>query len=469
MIVERASHNWAYSEDIPGSRCGPEDGPWPRSYQVLDEQNLWRELRILAKPQSSKLDPQGRYKADSINFQPSPTTKTQDRYVVTQLDVHGRLWTFTGVFDGHLGDVTVEHVAHHLPIIVRDFLREANEATHAGKYTAESISDLFTKAIIAFDDAIAHDVLDLFGGSVDKLDNYTDAEIRQTINDQHEGGKNWRKARLCMYGTTALVALVDPDRKDLWVANLGDCQAILVSPGSGVKDWNIEVLTTTHNGDNDAELERVRKSHPDEPECIVDRRVLGALAPTRCFGDIPFKQSPAFTRRILYNLFPGFHNTSPWEEFLVRNISPPYITAEPEITHRRIDGGVGGADKENGSPLTATAHNIPTSRNPFKSLRSSPSTTPLPRFLILASDGFADLCEGEGQTRIVESWANGMVARNPPESVTDSKPGSQRDNMALRLLRRAVGGDDRLGVSRVLTLEMDGAWIDDTSIVVQTL
>lgn len=98
MLVERASsYNWAYSEDIPGSRCGPEDGPWPRPYQVLDEDELWRELRILAKPQSSQL---GKYKADSINFQPSPTTKTQDRYVVTQLDVHGRAWTFTGVFDG---------------------------------------------------------------------------------------------------------------------------------------------------------------------------------------------------------------------------------------------------------------------------------------------------------------------------------------------------------------------------------
>jgi len=94
---------------------------------------------------------------------------------------------------------------------------------------------------------------------------------------------------------------------------------------------------------------------------------------------------------------------------------------------------------------------------------------PLPRFLILASDGFGDLCEGEGQTRILESWANSMISRNPPESVTDAKPWSQQDNMALRLLRRTVGGEDRFGVSRVLTLEMDGAWIDDTSIVVQTL
>jgi hypothetical protein len=57
---------------------------------------------------------------------------------------------------------------------------------------------------------------------------------------------------------------------------------VLVSPGQDAKDWDIEVLTVIHNGDNDAELARVRKNHPGEPECIVDRRVLGALAPTRC-------------------------------------------------------------------------------------------------------------------------------------------------------------------------------------------
>jgi pyruvate dehydrogenase phosphatase len=124
---------------------------------------------------------------------------------------------------GHLGDVTVEHVAHHLPIIVREFLQKALESGSA--YTPQSISDLFVRAIEAFDDAIAHDVLDLFGGSVDQLDNYTDAQIREIINDQHKGGANWRKTRLCMYGTTALVALVDPEHHNLWLANLGDCQA----------------------------------------------------------------------------------------------------------------------------------------------------------------------------------------------------------------------------------------------------
>ncbi|KAF9533622.1 phosphatase 2C-like domain-containing protein [Crepidotus variabilis] len=429
MIVERATHSWAYSEDIPGSRCGPEDGPWPRPYQVLEEQELWRELRVLARPQSRPLS-SGKYKADSVNFQPSPTTKTQDRYVVTELNVHGRLWTFTGVFDGHLGDTTVEHVAHHLPIIVRDFLKNADPSINNGNYSTKAISDLFVQAIKSFDKAIAQDVLDLFGGSIETLEQYSDSQIRQTINDQHLGGANWRKVRLCMYGTTALVALVDPDHKDLWVANLGDCSAIMVSPGSTAKDWNVEVLTSNQNGDNDAEVERIQAAHPGEPECVIDRRVLGALAPTRCFGDIPFKQPPTFTRRILYNLFPGFHNTSPWEEFLVRNLTPPYISAEPEIVHRKLDDG-----------LSAEAMASPTAP-------SSPSTN---------------------NPHIISSWAYSMSLVHPTECVADAEPWSKRDNMALRLLRRAVGGEDRYGVSKVLTLDMDEAWIDDTSIVVMTI
>ena len=107
-----------------------------------------------------------------------------------------------------------------------------------------------------------------------------------------------KNARLCMYGTTALVALVDPDHQNLWVANVGDCQAgrspsflslahhltfplVLVSP-NGPLGWKSELLTTNHNCDNDAEISRVISEHPGEPECIFDRRVLGALAPTRC-------------------------------------------------------------------------------------------------------------------------------------------------------------------------------------------
>lgn len=90
----------AYSSDIPGTRCGPEDGPWPRSYQVLDKANIWRELSAFAKPQSLILDPIRGRRADAINFQPCLNTRTQDRHVMQLLEVHGRTWTLTGVFDG---------------------------------------------------------------------------------------------------------------------------------------------------------------------------------------------------------------------------------------------------------------------------------------------------------------------------------------------------------------------------------
>lgn len=102
---------------------------------------------------------------------------------------------------------------------------------------------------------------------------------------------------------------------------------------------------------------------------------------------------------------------------------------------------------------------------------------PPPRFLILASDGFSDLCSDSDSPsvsdqklkQILSTWAYSMSLLNPPHSVTDAMPWSKDDNMALRLLRRVLGGDDRFGVSRVLTLDMDKAWIDDTSIVVMTI
>jgi len=48
------------------------------------------------------------------------------------------------------------------------------------------------------------------------------------------------------------------------------------------QDWSYEVLTRAHNGGNEQEVERVRNEHPEEPECVVDGRVLGAIAPFRC-------------------------------------------------------------------------------------------------------------------------------------------------------------------------------------------
>lgn len=83
------------------------------------------------------------------------------------------------------------------------------------------MADVLRRAISSFDAAIANDVLELFPGGLDAISKYSNEHIGSVIND---GGDNWKKTRLCMYGTTALVSLVCPEHKNLWVANLGDCQ-----------------------------------------------------------------------------------------------------------------------------------------------------------------------------------------------------------------------------------------------------
>jgi pyruvate dehydrogenase phosphatase len=142
-------------------------------------------------------------------------------------------------------------------------------------------------------------------------------------------------------------------------------------------------------------------------------------------GDIPFKQPPEFTRRILYNIFPGYSQTSAWEEFLDRNLTAPYISSEPDVIHRKL------------SPLHKNG------------------------YLIMCSDGLIDLFSSRhtNEQHMVDEWAR-LIA---------SGGGTGGENLALKLLRHAIGGSDVRSVSRVLTLDMDSPWIDDTTILVQSL
>ena len=131
-------------------------------------------------------------------------------------------------YTGHLGDATVEHTAYHLPIIVTEHLEKhlsAADSPGAAVLDPETVRSILSEAITSFDEAIAGDVLALFPGGLESLPSRTDEEIAAVINDFEGSGLNYKKAKLCMYGTTALVALVDPSHENLWVASLGDCEA----------------------------------------------------------------------------------------------------------------------------------------------------------------------------------------------------------------------------------------------------
>ena len=120
----------------------------------------------------------------------------------------------------------MEHAAHHLPVIVQELLEE-RARTHGPESLRDTtaISELLKRAFVSFDRAIANDVLDLIPGGLQGLETVSDDYIRAVVNDRDNGFRHYRKVQLNMYGTTALLALVNPSQSDLWVANLGDCQA----------------------------------------------------------------------------------------------------------------------------------------------------------------------------------------------------------------------------------------------------
>jgi pyruvate dehydrogenase phosphatase len=259
-MPHRRKHSWeacpdtlfASFGDIPGSLCSPADD-WPRPFRNLSYDAAWERLAATSNLHSIQFDASGR-RADALNFQPCAETPSQDRYAVQQINIQGRIWTLSAVFDGrssfwergwtlrhwetftgHLGIHTVEHVAHHMPIIVREHLEVIAQKHGARPVPPPLIADMFAMAIRAFDDAIANDVLNLFPGGLSSLSELTDVQIQEVLDDQFCGGHNYTMARLCMYGTTALVTLVDPDHKNLWLANLGDCQG---------RTWSVTMLYT---------------------------------------------------------------------------------------------------------------------------------------------------------------------------------------------------------------------------------
>lgn len=84
------------------------------------------------------------------------------------------------------------------------------------------------------------------------------------------------------------------------------------------------------------------------------------------------------------------------------------------------------------------------------------------QFLVLATDGLLDLYDGMG---------SGEVVRRMVEAVSTGLEVWQREgagNLALRLLRVALGEEPAV-VGSVIGVQSDEAWLDDTSVGVQTL
>lgn len=173
-------------------------------------------------------------------------------------------------------------------------------------------------------------------------------------------------------GSCALLALYDPIRSILRIANVGDSRAVLGRWNSMSQKYVAVPLSIDQTGFNQDEVDRIAREHPGE-EGIVDPktgRVFG-LAISRAFGDARWKWTEALTQLAHEKYF----GPSPRPNGVVK--TPPYITAEPEVTTTKID--------------TTGAH---------------------PDFLIMASDGLWDQFSSEDAVTCVQQWLD----KNKPDA-----------------------------------------------------
>lgn len=89
------------------------------------------------------------------------------------------------------------------------------------EYTPDTIRDALSRVISDFDAGIGQKLLDLFPDPV-ALSGMYSGDIEDIINDD---GPNSETVLRCMRGSTALISIIDPAKKNLWVASLGDCAA----------------------------------------------------------------------------------------------------------------------------------------------------------------------------------------------------------------------------------------------------
>lgn len=139
-------------------------------------------------------------------------------------------------------------------------------------------------------------------------------------------------------GSVGVVAYVDG--LDLYVANVGDCQAVVGSRESGEKDWTVTPVSFRHDAENPSEVQRLFSRHPNESNNILrGGRLFGELMPLRAFGDNRYKWS----RKELMSLKEAASKSSDdtlqgYKNYTIQNSyrTPPYLDAEPQVVRYRL-------------------------------------------------------------------------------------------------------------------------------------
>ncbi|XP_068670519.1 pyruvate dehydrogenase [acetyl-transferring]-phosphatase 2, mitochondrial-like isoform X2 [Montipora foliosa] len=331
--------------------------------------------------------------------------------------------TAFGVFDGHGGwqcaEVVKESFQHDMSLQkessssngVGYTLSQKQEVFHTGpKYLAKNliekpfngrmpIAESLSLAFTQLDDDIA-----------------TEAIPVRVIDDSFVVGAT---------GACALVSYIEGQQ--LYVANAGDCRAVL---GSLSQDgsWIATPLSIDQTATNSDEVKRLQSEHPGEENFVIrNGRLLGQLQPLRSFGDIQYKWDKVTHSHVLTQVYggpivpPSMYKT------------PPYLTAKPVITQHHLQ-----------------VHD---------------------KFLILATDGLWDVLSNEQAVALVAELLEQQgkcKGQTPVDVTTASQNELLEHNAATYLIRHALGGNDHNIVAQMLVVpdQYRRMWRDDITVTV---
>lgn len=236
--------------------------------------------------------------------------------------------TICGIFDGHNGTNTSSVISLSLPTAILQALdhlfvstvtdtseehAELGSAPAPTRPSDEAIDKAIKDAFLAVDHSIVNEALQ------EALSGKLSADTIRTLG-------------AAQAGSCALLSLYEHETKQLRVAVTGDSRAVLgrrVKDASGKESYEVHVLSQDQNGYNPAEVARISAEHPGET--VAEKgRVMG-WGMSRAFGDAMTKWTLEDQERV--------RNECMGDRSYANIKTPPYFTAEPEITKTQIQKG----------------------------------------------------------------------------------------------------------------------------------
>ncbi|KAH3710963.1 hypothetical protein DPMN_070461 [Dreissena polymorpha] len=260
-----------------------------------------------------------------------------------------------GVFDGHGGcacaQILSERLFSYVALMLssNDLLRKIQlekidpcrdliyRFTHKDYYHSQDMEHLYRVAL----QRLARDLLsapnddstveDIFKAAFLRLDHDI---LADALPKEGHGDINIENLSLALTGSCANLAYITGT--DVYVANTGDCKAV-IGHQIGQDEWIPIMLSYEHDAENEKEVTRICSAHPGESDTVLrNGRLLGDLAPLRAFGDARYKWPSAVMKHAL-NIFSPNGISIYGESLIPHNYkTPPYLTAEPEVVHHAL-------------------------------------------------------------------------------------------------------------------------------------